>query len=158
MLGCWGGVLAAALCPHGCETTAHAAGEASTTHGDHGMDCAQMVKPEDHSGDISGHEEGHAGYPADGDQRQSDHAGLHTDARGQHDQSCAHCVGRPEAPPSPYSEGQSNSAKRGGSFTAPLATVQVESPAPVYRRKITPAQHAPPGESDRHLLLNVFRI
>ena len=159
MLGCWGGVLAAALCPHGCESTAHAAGEASTTHGDHGTDCAQMVKPEDHSGDISAHEEGHAGEPADGDQRQSGHAGPYTVARGgQHDQSCAHCVGRPEAPPSPYSEGQSSSAKRSGSFAAPLAAVQLESSAPVYLRKITPAQHAPPGESDRHLLLNVFRI
>jgi hypothetical protein len=158
MTGCWGGVLAAALCPHWCETTAHAtAGEASTTHGDHGMACDQMVKPEDYSGDISAHE-GHAWEHANGDQRQSDHAGFNTVARWQHDQTCSHCISRPEAPPSPYSEQQSNSAKRGGSFAAPPAAVHVESLAPVYLRKITPAQHAPPGESDRHLLLNVFRI
>jgi hypothetical protein len=116
-----------------------------------------MVRTEDHSGDISVHE-GHAGQPVDGERQQFNAVGLRTVVPEQHDQSCAHCVGRPETPPSPYSEQQSNSAKRGESFAAPLTAVHVGSPAPVYLRKITPAQHAPPGSSDRHLLLNVFRI
>jgi hypothetical protein len=158
MLGCWGGVLAAVVCPHmGCETTASVAGEASTTHGDHGPACDDMVKPEDHSGHISTHEV-HAKEPVDGARRQSSPVGLHTIVPEQHDQFCSHCMGRQEAPPSPLSEWQSNSARRGESFAAPIVTIQVESPAPVYLRKITPAQHAPPGSSDRHLLLNVFRI
>jgi hypothetical protein len=160
MMGCWGGVLAAAVCPHtGCETTttAPAAGEASATHGDHGPACDKVVIPEDHSGHVSAHE-GHAGKPDNGDQQQFSPVGLHTIVPKQHDQFCSHCMGRPEAPPSPYSEWQSNSARRAGSYAAPIAAVQVESPTPVYLRLITPAQHAPPGTSDRHLLLNVFRI
>ena len=158
MMGCWGGVLAAVVCLHtGCETSTPAAGEASATHGDHGTTCGNMVKPEDHSGDVSSHE-GHTGELTDGAWQQFRPAGLHTVARVQHEQSCAHCVGRPESPPAPYSEWQSNSVKRGVNFAAPVAAVQVDSPAPVYPRKITPAQHAPPGSSDRHLLLKVFRI
>lgn len=158
MTGCWGGVLAAAACPHsGCETMAFAPDVAATQsdHADtHGHDTAS---PEAHSSHVSAHQ-GHAAEPPARDQHQFSHGELKSVAPEQHDQSCAHCVGSPEAPSSPCFEWQSGSAKRGGGFVAPLAATQIKAPAAVFLREITPAQHAPPGQSDRHIILSVFRI
>jgi hypothetical protein len=157
LTGCWGGVIAAAACPHaGCETAATLSEVAVTTHCDHtgGHDA---VNHGEHSEHISAHA-GHAAESANRDQRLLNSGGLQIVVPKQHDRFCTHCIGSPEAPPSPSFEWQSNSARKSGGFAAPPAAVQVESSAPVFLQKITPAQHAPPGTSDRHLLLNVFRI
>lgn len=160
MTGCWGGVLAAAACPHsGCETMASAPDIAATDggHADtHGHDA---VRSDTHSSHASALE-GHAAEPPARDQHQFSTRGEHQSvAPEQHDQFCSHCVGSPEAPPSPRIEGQSNTAKKSGDFAAPLAATQFKAPTAVFLREITPAQHAPPGRPDRYLLLlNVFRI
>ena len=68
-------------------------------------------------------------------------------------------MGRPEAPPSSKFELDSNPLKKAGRDAAPQAAVRLSAPDSVHVREITPAQHAPPGRADRHLLiLNVFRI
>ena len=158
MTGCWGGLFAAASCPHvGCETTTSTPDVVATDggHADHhGHDA---VRPEDHSGHVKAHE-GHAAGPTAQDQSQFNRGEFQSVAPQPHDQFCSHCVSRPEAPPTPCYEWQTASAKRGGTFVAPLVATQIEAPAPVFLREITPAQHAPPGRSDRRLLLNVFRI
>jgi hypothetical protein len=155
-MGCWGGVLAAA-CPHmGCETTAAAPDAAKQGGHAHSHDH-NTVSPEDHSDHVTAHQ-GHLAEPPVPVQHQFSNGELLGVAHEQHDPFCTHCVGRPEAPPSPCFEWQANSARKGGDFAAPLASAHVETPAAVFVREITPAQHAPPGRSDRHLLLSVFRI
>jgi hypothetical protein len=156
VLGCWGGVLAAAVCPHmGCKTTA-AAPEATAHHGEHAAGH-EAVSQEDHSGHAAAHD-GHAALPPAHDEQHLDGGRAPGVTADRHDPACAHCVGTAEAPPSRSFEWQSNSFKQGGKLTAPPAAARVSAPAAVFLREITPAQHAPPGSSDRHLLLNVFRI
>ena len=153
LTGCWGGVLAAAACPHlGCETAA-AVPDVHATHGGH-TDGHDAVSTEGHSGHAGGHEGQDASPPSP---YRGPAAAGHI-LSGGHDPGCTHCVGRPETPPSPRSEWQSNFARKGGGFVAPLTPARVEAPAAVSLREIRPAQHAPPGSSARHLLLNIFRI
>ena len=150
--GCWGGVLAAAACPHvECETTA-AAPEGAASH-DHGAAVS-----EEHSS----HPAEHGGHPAEPPAPDVSPAGQPRVADvgpgGGHTPGCTHCVGRPEAPPSPSFEAQANSVRKGAESAAPTAAPRVEAPAAVIPREITPAQHAPPPGTVRHLLLSVFRI
>lgn len=67
-------------------------------------------------------------------------------------------MGRSSVPPSSDLERQSDSARRSvrdaPSHTAP----QILAPAAAHAPEITPAQHAPPGSPDRHILISVFRI
>lgn len=151
MAGCWGGVLAAAACPHlECETAATEP-EGASAHDDHaGERGSHSASPEDHSG--------HSADSPARDQSQPGPDHLRARASGGHDQDCAHCVGAAEAPPSRPFEWQPNSFKNSGKLTAPRAAQQVTAPAVVLAREITPAQHAPPRQTGRHLLLSVFRI
>ena len=151
MTGCWGGVLAAAACPHQeCETAAGAPDDASA-HGEHaGEHGSHSASPEDHSG--------HSADSPAWDQSQPGPDHLRDRASGGHDPDCAHCVGAAEAPPSRPFEWQPNSFKNSGKLTAPRAAQQISAPAVVLAREITPAQHAPPRQTGRHLLLSVFRI
>jgi hypothetical protein len=158
VLGCWGGVLAAAACPHaGCKTAASAP-EVTAGHGEHTGDHGHdVVGPEDHSGHGEAHE-GHTAQPSEQDRQHFSPEQFTGVASNRHDQNCAHCVGSTEAPPSRSFEWQSNSLKQGGKLLAPQASGRIVAPAAVFVREITPAQHAPPGRSDRHLLFSVFRI
>ena len=155
MTGCWGGVLAAAACPHTeCEMTASAPSDTAGA----GVHDHDAVTSEDHSGHTAEHG-GHAAEPPAQGRSGVSPAGVLNVGPGRHDPGCTHCLGRPEAPPSPNFEVQANSASKGGESTAPNAAARAGAPAAVFLREITPAQHAPPGRSDRHLLLlNVFRI
>jgi len=81
-----------------------------------------------------------------------------TGTSGAHDPRCSHCAGRPEAPPSPKFEWQSDSVNKAGKELTAHAVWKVMAPAASHARQIAPAQHAPPGAPDRHLLLSVFRI
>jgi hypothetical protein len=159
MTGCWVGVFAAAACPHvGCETSAGAP-DGAAAHGEHTVERAHhAASPEDHSGRSEAHGEGHSSESPARDQAQPDSDQFRDLASGAHDPDCAHCVGGAEAPLSRPFEWQPNSFKNSGKLTAPRAAQQVSAPAVVVTREITPAQHAPPGRSDRHLLLSVFRI
>ena len=159
LAGCWGGVLAAAACPHaGCETTA-AAPESTAAHGEHEAGHGPgSVSPEDHSGHAGPQGKGHSAAPPAHNPPRVDPAQLRGAASNRHDPNCAHCAGDAEAPPSRHFEWQSNSFKSGEKLIAPRAAGQVSAASAVFVREITPAQHAPPGTSDRHLLLSVFRI
>ena len=153
MMGCWGGVLAAAACPHlGCETVAALPGSGAA-HGGHTGDH-DAVSTEEHSGHTGGHE-GHFAEPPSADRGMV--SGGQT-LSGGHELGCTHCVGRPGAPPSQRFDWQSTFAGKGGGFVAPLTAARFATPAAPFLREITPAQHAPPGRSDRHILLSVFRI
>ena len=158
VLGCWGGVIAAAACPHvGCETDAAASrrgdrdGSVAGGH-EHGARAAEGC---------AGLADAHGEHAAESPARAQDVAGnyavqeLRPERRGL---ACTHCVGRPEAPPSTNFEFQTRSSGKGSESAAPAAGARFESPASVFTRKITPAQHAPPGLHGRRLLLNVFRI
>ncbi|MCA1620510.1 MAG: hypothetical protein LC795_14615 [Acidobacteria bacterium] len=155
VLGCWGGVIAAVACPHmGCGTAASA--HAGVDHGDAGAG--------DHDHDMpasEGHSDEHVEHveetPSQGRSLLGD-VGLNSLSPAGHDLNCTHCVARPEVPPSPKFDFQTGSFKKGAESAAPAAAPRVEAPSSVFPREITPAQHAPPGRSDRHLLLNVFRI
>jgi hypothetical protein len=150
-MGCWGGVLAAAACPHvECETTA-AAPEGAAGHG---HDAATS---EDHSGHAAEHG-GHPAEPPAQDTGGAGRRGLPNVSPVGHDLGCTHCVGRPEAPPSPTFEALANSVRKGAESTAPTVAPRVAAPSAVILREITPAQHAPPPGTVRHLLLSVFRI
>ena len=153
-MGCWGGVLAAAACPHlECETMAAAPeGGAGGAGHDHGAPAS-----EDHSSHPAEHGE-HPAEPPARDVSRAGQPGLADVAPGGHMPGCTHCVGRPEAPPSPSFEAQANSVRKGEGAAAPTAAPRVEAPAAVVPREITPAQHAPPHGTVRHLLLSVFRI
>jgi hypothetical protein len=156
MTGCWGGVLAAAVCPHtDCETTASAPGVRATEDDHAGNHCHDAADSEDSSSRDKAHE-GHAAELPGRDQfSHGKHRGIESRSG---DRYCAHCVSSPGAPPAQVVGQQSNPVKRGVELAAPLVAARFESPAPVFIRKIAPAQHAPPGRTDRHLLLNVFRI
>ena len=158
MTGCWGGVLAAAACPHsGCETPAAAPDDAA--HGGHADEHSHhSASPEDHSRHGATHAEGHLAETRAQEPPRVDSAQLRRAVVTSHDPNCAHCVGSAEAPPSRSFEWQSSPFKGGGKLTAPRAVEQVSAPAAAFVREIIPAQHAPPGRSDRHLLLSVFRI
>lgn len=153
--GCAGGLLAAAFCPHaGCRATAEAR-PADASHAEHtaGRDHGS-ASPEDHTGHGAGHDAG----PSSQTQHQAEAGAPSFTASDSHDSSCAHCVGRAEAPPSRCFEWRSNwSAKNLKEFARREAR-QAAPPPSGFVREIRPAQHAPPGDSDRHVLLNVFRI
>jgi hypothetical protein len=159
MMGCWGGVLAAAACPHvGCEMVA-AAPDATAAHGEHVDERSHhSASPEDHSRYGATHGEGHSTEPPAQNPPRFDSDQLRGTASDRHDPNCAHCVGSAEAPPPWSLEWRTNFSKNGGKLTAPRAAEQVPAPAIMWVQEITPAQHAPPRRSNRHLLLSVFRI
>ena len=153
VLGCWGGVLAAVACPHaGCETGASEPAVGGAVGHDHAA-----VTSEDHSG----HNAEHGGHATEAPARNLGGlgpVGLPNIRPGGHDLGCTHCVGRPGAPSAPNFEVQAKTARKAGESAAPASPARVEAPAAVSLREITPAQHAPPGRTVRHILLNVFRI
>lgn len=157
VLGCWGGVIAAAACPHaGCETAAPSPAGVSNGGASGGHEhCAPAS--EDHSGHQGGHGD-HAAAPPEQGSVLSGDTGLDEVSRGHHNLNCTHCVGRPEAPPSSNFELQTGSANKTADSAAPAAVTRVEPPPSVFPQEVTPAQHAPPGGADRHLLLSIFRI
>ncbi|HLL76233.1 MAG TPA: hypothetical protein VK421_13355 [Pyrinomonadaceae bacterium] len=159
LLGGWGGVLAAVACLHvGCETAAAAAAHAGVAaHGGH----AGGHEPADHDSH-AGKEVEHGGHaaatPPAGDLHRAGTGEARTIDPRQPEPGCSHCVGSPAAPTSSLFGQQFIPPAKGESLIAPPAGVRVEAPAAAFIREITPAQHAPPGGTGRHLLLNVFRI
>ena len=157
VLGCWGGALAAVACPHvGCETAS-----ADAEHGARGERASDEghapADAEDHSAHGEDHPEPVTEAPAP-DRSPSESVAQAADASGGHDGACPHCVGRPGVPTSSIFEWQSDSAGKSVKYPAPHAAPQVFEPSAAHTREITPAQHAPPGSTDRLLLLSVFRI
>jgi hypothetical protein len=157
VVGCWGGVVAAAFCPHeGCGT-ATAATEHESDHGGHqAVEGQESGDPEEHAAHAEGHR-GHAPEQPTADEARSETAGSVVGTSGAHDPCCSHCMGRPEAPPSPKFEWQPSPVEKAGKDLAAHSPLKFAASAPHVRRD-TPAQHAPPGSSDRYLLISVFRI
>jgi hypothetical protein len=155
--GCWGGVAAVAICPHeGCGTAAAATEQGSAHEGHQAVEGQDSAAPQDHTAHAEGHR-GHSAEPPAAHEAGRESAESVIGPSPGHDPCFSHCVGRPEAPPSPKFEWQSSTVEKAGKdFAAPAQLKFVASAAHV--RRDTPAQHAPPGSSDRHLLLNVFRI
>ena len=153
LAGGWcGAVAAAALCPHvGCRT--QAAAPASAGSHEHGTPArgghhAAVADASDH------HAHGQAS-PREAGAGSVESLSL----LSSHDQSCAHCVGSPEAPAS-GGERRALQSRDGGRDDAPPASGVVALPTPSFFEKVTPHQGAPPGSpaARRHLLLSVFRI
>lgn len=151
LTGCWGGVLADAACPHVECVTAEAAPEGAAGQAHDAVTSAA------HSGHAAEHG-GHAPAPPARDISVQGPTGSTDVSNVGHDLGCIHCVGRPEAPPTPNIEVRANTARKGEESAAPPAAARLEAPAAIFPREITPAQHAPPAGIVRHLLLSVFRI
>lgn len=156
VLGCSGGVLAAAACPHlGCQTAAREDDRAES-QGGHGHEAAG---PQKHSGRAASQTDGHAAAnPPSCHDRQRESAEPSNAAFASPPQSCAHCVGNREAPPARGFEWQTSFARDNRSEAAPRDFGRLLAPSVLFVREIIPATHAPPGSSARYLLLNVFRI
>lgn len=146
LAGGWCGALAAAaLCPHaGCHT--HAAARESAHSHEHGSPA-----PEGHHAAVADASDHHA----HGQTAPVESSSL----LSSHDQSCAHCMGRPEAPASGR-ERRALQAKDDGRGDAPPVSAVAAPPDSPFHRKVTPHQGAPPGgpAARRHLLISVFRI
>lgn len=155
VLGCWGGVVAAVACPHvGCETAVTAPDHGGLHGGDVSHDAASAEETSAHPAD-------HHGHSAESRPAEQAQPGLVTSVAGDsgaHDSRCSHCVGRPDTPPSSKFERQPAPVGKDGKVPAALASPKVAAPAASHALRIKPAQHAPPGSQDRHLLLGVFRI
>jgi hypothetical protein len=138
---------------------ASAAGPAAVSHGEHDSgNCHDSASTEDHHGHSESHQ-GHTSGPTARGALLPESGAMRGGISATHDPLCSHCMGRPDAPPSSSFERQYGPAKKGGEDAAPHAPVQILAPVAAFVRQIAPAQHAPPGSSDRHLLLlNVFRI
>jgi hypothetical protein len=131
VLGSWGGVIAAAACPHaGCQT-------------------AVRQEPADH---------GHSCESASEEQARPAPEVLRAAVSSPHDPFCSHCSGRPPTPPSAKSEWQLSPVQKVEKDSAAQSVGHLPSPRRARTSEIRPSQHAPPHESDRRLLLNVFRI
>lgn len=158
VLGCWGGVLAAVACPHrGCETKAAATSQAATHYGHQSNEEQAAPGHEDHPVHKAGHR-GHAAAPSATEQSRPELSESARAASRAHDPCCSHCVGRPDAPPSPKFEWQYRAAEGGGKDAAPQVAPKFSAPSAAHQREISPAQHAPPRVSDRHLFIGVLRI
>ncbi|HEY0078105.1 MAG TPA: hypothetical protein VGB73_05635 [Pyrinomonadaceae bacterium] len=154
----WGGVLAAAVCPHlGCETDAAAPGGNPSQDEHSSGECHNSDDAEEHSAQTKAHQ-GHAAELPVEKQTAFESLDLKRFFSGSSVPSCSHCIGRPDAPPSPKLEPQTNTVRNAGKEAPPHASLQTLADARTYVRQITPSQHAPPGRSDRHLLHSVFRI
>lgn len=158
VLGCWGGVLAAVVCPHvGCETGT-AAREHAGTDSEHSTDgIHESAGAQSHTDHAENHQE-HAEKSRAFEEAPPKPQGLRSLASSPHDPSCIHCVGGPQSPPSTKSEWQFNSAKKAEKGSAPPAARHLPAPSRAFVMEITPAQHAPPAKPGRHLLLSVFLI
>lgn len=155
--GSWGGVLAAAACPHlGCQAAAGDDGHAASRHEQH----REAAGAQEHSGHAASQTEGHAAAepPSCHDQEPEPAAESSVAALASSPQSCAHCVGSRQAPPARSFEWQAGFARENRSEAAPRDFGRLLTPPVLFVREVIPATHAPPGRSARHLLLNVFRI
>lgn len=133
--------------------------DSAATYGVHMSDHSQhSAGLEDHSGHAQAHGVGHAAESPVREQLQTESEVLTVVTSGAHDLLCSHCVGRSDSPPSPNFELQSNYGQKVGKEITPRASGNGIAPTVFIVREITPAHRAPPGSSDRHLLLNVFRI
>lgn len=144
LLGSWAGALAA--CPHvGCRTTA------ARPDSDDNSDARPRhhAGQPDHSGHAAPHDAAHTPHEA------TPRRGV---AANRHDSTCTHCAGSRGPAPSRAFKWQVNNFETGRVLDAPRAVEQVSLTVCLFVREFVPTQHAPPGGSERHLLLNVFRI
>ena len=158
----WGGVLAAAVCPHaGCETATGVSdqiSEQTAAQGEHqSVECHSSASAEDHSAQTQAQQE-HAGEPPVEKQSTLESPDSHRFVSGSHASSCSHCMSRPDAPPSSKLEPQSNPVRKSGKDATPHVAPQTLAHIRTHVRQIIPSRRAPPGEPDRHLLLGIFRI
>lgn len=158
VLGCWGGVLAAAACPHvGCETAAAAPVEAGT-HGAHSaVETREPAVAGDHCARAKAGQ-GHAAQPPDAGRDRPESEDLRGTVLAPRGTSCSHCVGRRQEPPSTKSDWQFNSARKVEKDSAAPAVGRPQAFSRAFVREVIPAQHAPPPKPGRHLLLGVFLI
>ena len=148
--GCLSGALAAAACPHlGCDTP----------------DAAAQANPHAHAvggaHDGAGHTNHGAEHSAEPSARERTGSGAARSgacATRPREENCTHCLGRDPGPSSERFGWQPDPFKYGAKLAPPPAAGRVTVARPATAPEITPAQHAPPGSSDRHLLLSVFRI
>lgn len=158
VLGCWGGAIAAAACPHvGC-VKALAAPERAAAHGAHAAaETHEPAAPEDHCARAAAHHEDAAG-PRRVEEPRPEPEGLRGLVSSAHDPSCAHCVGGGQSPPSAKSGWQFESVRKVEKAPATPSARPPAARSRAFVRPVTPPQHAPPSGPGRHLLLSLFLI
>lgn len=158
VLGCWGGILAAAACRHAGCVTAAAAPEHDGAHGAHSpAETHEAASTEDHCAHAEA-KQGRAQEKPAVEQLPHESVASGNSLSSPHDTFCFHCVGRPEAPRPTKFEWSPNSAGKVEKDSALRVLRHPAAPPRLFVREITPAQHAPPFSPERHLLLGVFRI
>jgi hypothetical protein len=155
-LGGWGGVLAAALCPHGAGmvTANLSARVPAKTHAH--ASCHDEGTATDAASNASSHEalESVEAIPSPDEE-------SHALARPA--QSCSHCISHRSLPTSPVNAREAQAAREdAGSRAAAAPPPPVNGyapPAAGFISAIVPTQGAPPGPlARRHLLLSIFII
>ena len=165
----WGGVFAAAVCPHAAthlcclarlkpkeeKATAPHCHKQSESRGD-AHEAAQNSHDALHTSQPS-HETAHAareGRAEGGPVREGARAAWAVGSFG----SCAHCVNRPERPNAPVKSSGVEGARREQS--RPVRHVHApQTPAfASFAPSVIPVQGSPPGSTRLHLLLGVFLI
>jgi len=149
LLGGWGGVIAATLCPHAGASASPPMAE------DHA--CCRAKS--EHAGlhhSTSHHGAAHGAKPG---RMPAAHQLQGRAALGQPRGACAHCMGQRDLPATIVGARELTSVKRGdGEMVAPMAKLEA-APVAVAVSHFVPQQHAPPQSAGRkHLLLSVFLI
>jgi hypothetical protein len=152
MLGGWGSVLAAALCPHAARAEAVASvPESMKMDDDHA--CCRM-KMEDAGEHCSG--QSHEAMPAtEAESHKVDAQALALPV----EPSCSHCISHNSLPTAPVKACERAQKRPDATRLAPRAVTQITPPAVSFVSSVSPTQGAPPGPLARkHLLLSVFLI
>lgn len=156
VLGCWGGVLASAVCPHlgcGAEAAAPAGGRGHDAHA--ASETHEPAAPQDHCARAQSHAEGGR---ADAAQHGSEAEASRGSISAPRGAPCSHCVGRRPSPPATKSDWQPGPAGKADGDSAPQVGARLPAFSRAFVREVIPAQHAPPPKPGRHLLLGVFLI
>lgn len=150
----WGGVLAAALCPHAAASARAAASvEAGMSMDDDHACCHADAKDvqEEHCSSSS--------HEAMGETKATPATKRHSQALAASEDSCSHCIGRSTLPAWPARASEPSQHRPDAHRPAQDEAKPVAPPVVRFVSSIAPTQGAPPGAAARkHLLLSIFLI
>jgi len=155
----WGGVLAAALCPHAAASARAAASvEAGMSMDDDHACCHPEAKDaqEEHCSNSS-HEA--MGETQTRPAIKRDSQARHSQALAQSKDSCSHCIGRSTLPIWPAKASEPSQRRPDSHGPTQDEAKPIAPPVLRFVSSVAPTQGAPPGTATRkHLLLSIFLI
>ncbi|HEV2914185.1 MAG TPA: hypothetical protein VGX92_12965 [Pyrinomonadaceae bacterium] len=150
----WGGVLAAALCPHAAQMAAAKGPAASPLKTKEHASCHAKADQSASQSSMASSHEANADGKAPSSTREAGPLALTEPAR-----SCQHCVSHRGLPTEPVKTRDSQPGRTdAGNLYSPDAKT-IAPPVFEFAQAVVPTQGAPPGrQARRHLLLSVFLI